>query len=605
MEASSKNTLFSFEQKVVEKAEAALAKAESQDAPLREEFERLLEQYKKIFKQSERLIRLSDSQQQKLNDALEQLENAKEMADSANRFKSMFLANMSHEIRTPMNAIIGLTSLALKAEVSPKVREYLNTVQISAHSLLGIINDILDFSKIEAGKLDLESVAFHLESVMGYISDLFSERAANSGVELLFHIDEDVPRQLVGDPLRLGQILVNLTGNAMKFTRRGKIEIFANVLEIDSKQTTIRFQVSDTGIGIAEDQLPHLFDSFTQADGSTTRNYGGTGLGLTICKLLAEMMGGDMKVRSKLGDGSSFYFALPFLLDTSNAGAYDRKSKDVFKKEAVRKDSPRIFGLRVLLVEDNAINREVAQEILGNARLVTETASNGRHALEILRRTLSGETAPFDVVLMDVQMPEMDGYEATSKIRSELRMEDLPVIAMTAHAMKGDREKCIEAGMNDYIAKPIDPDQLVSVISEWVPDRRRADAQELSRFDADVAHAFPDSLPGLDLKSFMNRLDGNRKLLSKVMKQFIDNYSTVDLDIKKALETGDYETAKRMSHTLKGVAATFSAYELNDRARELEVAIGDEDGDWQEKIEDFGVALRVVVKAAHRLVDVA
>ena len=199
-------------------------------------------------------------------------------------------------------------------------------------------------------------------------------------------------------------------------------------------------------------------------------------------------------------------------------------------------------------------------------------------------------------------MPEMDGYEATGKIRSELRMEDLPVIAMTAHAMKGDREKCIEAGMNDYIAKPIDPDQLVSVISEWVPDRRRADAQELSLFEADVAPAFPDSLPGLDLKSFMNRLDGNKKLLSKVMKQFIDNYSTVDLDIKKALEVGDCETAKRMSHTLKGVAATFSAYELNDRARELEIAIGEEDGDWQEKIEDFGVALRVVVKSAHRLV---
>ena len=238
MEASSsKNTLFSLEQKVVERAEAALAKAESKDAPLRREFERLLEQYKKIFKQSERLIRLSDSQQQKLNDALEQLENAKEMADSANRFKSMFLANMSHEIRTPMNAIIGLTSLALKAEVSPKVREYLNTVQISAHSLLGIINDILDFSKIEAGKLDLESVAFHLESVMGYISDLFSERAANTGVELLFHIDEDVPRQLVGDPLRLGQILVNLTGNAMKFTAarqdRDFRESFGNRFETD------------------------------------------------------------------------------------------------------------------------------------------------------------------------------------------------------------------------------------------------------------------------------------------------------------------------------------------------------------------------------------
>ena len=607
MDASSKNTLFSFEQKVVEEAEAALARAGSQDAPLRREFERLLDQYKKMFKQSERLIRLSDSQQQKLNDALEQLENAKEMADSANRFKSMFLANMSHEIRTPMNAIIGLTSLALKAEVSPKVREYLNTVQISAHSLLGIINDILDFSKIEAGKLDLESVPFHLESVTGYIADLFSERAANSGVKLLFHIDEDVPRQLVGDPLRLGQILVNLTGNAMKFTRRGKIEIFAKVLEIDSKQTTIRFQVSDTGIGIAEDQLPHLFDSFTQADGSTTRNYGGTGLGLTICKLLAEMMGGDMKVRSKLGEGSSFYFALPFLLDASSGAAYERKSKDVFKKEIANKGSLRIGGLRVLLVEDNAINREVAQEILGNARLVTETARNGRHALEILRRTLSGETDPFDIVLMDVQMPEMDGYEATGKIRSELRMEDLPVIAMTAHAMKGDREKCIEAGMNDYIAKPIDPDQLVSVISEWGPARRqgRVDARELSRFEADVAPAFPDSLPGLDLKSFMNRLDGNKKLLSKVMKQFIDNYSTVDLNIKKALDAGDYETAKRMSHTLKGVAATFSAYELNDRARELEVAIGEEDGDWQEKIEDFGVALRVVVKSAHRLVDVA
>jgi signal transduction histidine kinase/CheY-like chemotaxis protein/HPt (histidine-containing phosphotransfer) domain-containing protein len=609
MEKTSKKSLFSTEEKVIEEAEAVLARTEKEDVPLRRHFETLLEQYKKIYRQSGRLVRLSDIQQQKLNETLGELEKAKEAADSASRFKSMFLANMSHEIRTPMNAIIGLTSLALKTDLNPKVREYLNTVQVSAHSLLGIINDILDFSKIEAGKLDLESVDFQLDSIMGYISDLFSNRAAKKNIGLIVRVDDDVPRTLVGDPLRVGQILVNLASNALKFTEHGTIEIKVELDKIDRERASVRFSVSDTGIGIALEQLPNLFDSFTQADGSTTRNYGGTGLGLTICKLLVEMMGGNIHVESRLGSGSVFSFTVPFKTVATGSACFENRHKPVFRDEnRPPVDSSEVRGTRVLLVEDNAINREVAEEILRNSNLIPKTAKNGKEAVEILRRSIPENREKFDLVLMDVQMPEMDGYEATRAIRSELKLQGLPIVAMTAHAMKGDREKCLAAGMNDYIAKPIDPDQLLTVISRWVVGSGNGSRD----FDAETKGAkrgakFPDSLPGIELNAVLKRLDGNRRLLLKVMKQFVDHYSRFDMEIKDAYESRDRETAQRMSHTIKGVAATFSANDLHAKAQSLEKAIGRKtdpnSDDWLEKIDEFGMELRIVLRSADYLVE--
>jgi len=523
--------------------------------------------------------------------------------EKANEAKSAFLANMSHEIRTPMNAVLGLSHLALKTDPSPRQRDYLVKIRSSGQHLLGIINEILDFSKIEAGKLSVESIEFDLDKVLENVSNLISEKASDKGLELIFDIEPSVvSTRLRGDPLRLGQILINFCNNAVKFTESGEVVIKAQVLEDGGDSHLLEFSVSDTGIGMTEAQIGRLFQAFEQADTSTTRKYGGTGLGLAISKRLAELMGGDVGVTSELGKGSTFWFTarlgkgavaprpsllrsdlrgrrvliiddnssaravlsnmltnMTFVADEAASGeegiemvrqaakrsepyeiifvdwqmpsidgietstrilsipdlpvpphvvmvtAYGRE--DVLKQAeengienvlvkpvtsstlfdtivavlhahqeatghvqiAPSFEIDRTRGTRVLLVEDNEINQEVAIGLLEDAAIQVDLAENGEIAVRM------AQEADYDAVLMDMQMPVMDGLEATRAIRSDPRLQDLPIIAMTANAMAADRENCLKAGMNDHIGKPIDPDELFSVLLRWA-GRRNGDA---------------------------------------------------------------------------------------------------------------------------------
>ncbi|HIJ89438.1 MAG: PAS domain S-box protein [Desulfobulbaceae bacterium] len=384
-------------------------------------------------------------------------------AEAANQAKSEFLANMSHEIRTPMNAIMGMIGLALKRPLSEKVTEFLSVAQNSANSLLGIINDILDFSKIESGKLSIEDIKFSLQDSLANLLGMFRESCREKGLDLDTEIGSDVPDVVIGDPSRLGQILVNLINNAIKFTRQGAITVTIRCLARDEESVRLRFTVCDSGIGIPANKIATIFDAFEQADGSINRNYGGTGLGLTICKKLVQMMGGEISVDSSLGMGSTFAFELPLRLPETGR-LNPPETLNVFGKQIPEVDAEAIQGLRgkkILLVEDNQINQMVAREVLANAGLIVTMANNGREALVMLADDVAA-------VLMDIQMPEMDGYETTRAIRQQPRFANLPIIAMTANAMSGDKEKCLTAGMDDYVAKPFEPKEVLGKLVRYL-----------------------------------------------------------------------------------------------------------------------------------------
>lgn len=680
-----------------------------------EEYNRTLEQ--KIAERTEEL----NQKNTRLNGAIREVQSAWEEAKAANRSKGEFLANMSHEIRTPINAIIGLTRLALKTPLTIRQSDYLNKIRVSSHALLGIINDILDFSKIEAGKLEIESTDFRLDNMMKSISDMLDARAAEKGIELILSVGEDVPCALVGDPLRLGQVLINLTANAIKFTDEGTVlvkAVFAGGGGHENgdrpNRARIRFSVTDTGIGISREEISKLFNSFTQADSSTTRRYGGTGLGLTICRRLVQLMGGEILVESTPGKGSTFCFtvelgrqgvekesrmAVPpelvgmkvlvvddneiareFVKELLNSLSFDATSvgsgeealeelrraagglrpyqlvlmdwsmpgmngtdaseriredellaptpmiimmtgfgrEEIMKRadqagvsafllkpinlsllfgtimqvfdcepaeRSAGKEAPvlleaeaqqKIRGIRVLLVEDNAINRQVATETLAGGGLIVEEALNGIEAVDAVRRSFEDGEAAFDAVLMDVQMPKMDGYEASRIIRADPRSRELPIIAMTAHAMKGDREKCLQAGMSDYVPKPIDPDQLFSTLAVWVADRKRshnADTPSRQGYDKEAGSALPEKLPGIDIKSVLKRLSGNGDLLRKIIIEFHEAHGNTACEVREALARGEPQVAERLAHTIKGVAGNLSAMELQAIAAELEQAI--------------------------------
>ncbi len=686
---------------------------------------------------------------------------AREAAEDATRAKGDFLANMSHEIRTPMNAVIGLAHLALKTDLTRMQQDYLTKIQSSANSLLGIINDILDFSKIEAGKLDMESVEFNLDHVLDNLASLITVKAREKkDIEILFATSPGVPRFLVGDPLRLGQVLINLANNAIKFTSSGEIVVATELGKKDEDRVTLKFSVRDTGIGLTEDQIGKLFESFSQADTSTTRKYGGTGLGLNICKQLIEMMGGKIWVESEPGRGSTFIFTADFgrsaqkeknalepspdlrgmrvlvvddnavsrkilsdtlesfsfevslaasgeeglrewedaleerpydlvLMDWKMPGmngietlrriknhpgatqipmiimitAYDREEimrqadqigldgfliKPVSASmlfdtimqassreapESVRLSAPAermaqkmrdIRGARILLVEDNEINQLVARELLEGAGLPVSIATNGEEAVRAVKEK------DFKVVLMDVQMPVMDGYEATRRIRKwesgkensefgmgnaekelkaqspkleakkELKDQDsklngkdsdlnsalrlppsafkgLPIIAMTAFVMAGDQERCLEAGMNDYVPKPIEPEKLFSTLIKWIkPGQRVIPDHLVAKTDQESPEDEGPPLsdqPGISVKSGLTKVDGNRKLYRKLLSKFRRNYLDVANDIASALDVDDPETASRLAHTVKGVAGNIGAQDLHLAAAELEAAL--------------------------------